>query len=357
MVFGIFKSRREEAAKLAEIEKSRQYRESLKQKHGTGGLPSDYKETEQEAFKKAAEWKAANPEVTHINKFGRKRYVPEELPENLRYPFSTIDKTQDFIKFSIFKYKRNQRSTQSERKNLVAKNDNDLKAKRIGDIILPIPANLVDSNNTSYGSPSEMNFMQAGGLGAANALFSGEGEQAGAEVNKIIQGATGNLVKDYFTTQAINSFGGNLSLNQVMARSSGQIINPNMELLFSGPTLRNFSYQFKFTPRFQKEAETVRKIIKAFKRNMAPKGAGDNFLKTPNMFEIQYVGEADKYLNRIKLCALTNVAMNYTGDGTWATYNDGSPISMTMTLAFTELTPVFNEDYLAYDDNSDGVGY
>ena len=114
--------------RLSEIEKSRRYRESLKQKHGTGGLPSDYKETEQEAFKKAAEWKAANPEVTHINKFGRKRYVPEELPENLRYPFSTIDKTQDFIKFSIFKYKRNQRSTQSERKNLVAKNDNDLKA-------------------------------------------------------------------------------------------------------------------------------------------------------------------------------------------------------------------------------------
>ena len=34
--------------------------------------------------------------------------------------------------------------------------------------------------------------------------------------------------------------------------------------------------------------------------------------------------------------------MNYTGDGTWATYNDGSPISMTMTLAFTELEPVFN---------------
>ena len=92
--------------RLSEIEKSRRYRESLKQKHGTGGLPSDYKETEQEAFKKADEWKAANPEVTHINKFVRKRYVPEELPENLRYPYSTIDDTQDFIKFSIFTYKR-----------------------------------------------------------------------------------------------------------------------------------------------------------------------------------------------------------------------------------------------------------
>ena len=78
-----------------------------------------------------------------------------------------------------------------------------------------------------------------------------------------------------------------------------------MELLFSGPTLRDFSYQFKFTPRFEKEAQTVRTIIKAFKRNMAPKGsAGGTFLKSPNIFEIQYVGKASDYLNRIKFCAL-----------------------------------------------------
>ena len=130
-----------------------------------------------------------------------------------------------------------------------------------------------------------------------------------------------------------------------------------MELLFKGPSLRNFGFQFKFTPRFKKEAETVRTIIKAFKRNMAPKGSGGAFLKTPNIFEIQYEGKARNYLNRIKLCALTNVQMNYTGDGTWATYNDGSPISMNMTLAFRELTPVYNEDYEAYGDESDGVGY
>ena len=340
--------------RLSEIEKSRRYRESLKQKHGTGGLPSDYKETEQEAFKKADEWKAANPEVTHINKFGRKRYVPEELPENLRYPYSTIDKTQDFIKFSVFKYKRNEGGGK-----LVTRSDDDLKSKLLGTIILPIPANLVDSNNTSYGSPSKMNFLQEAGMKFGGEVMRGRMEAAGGTINDLVGSVAGNkdLIRNYFATQAMNSIGGNLSLDQILARSSGQIINPNMELLFSGPTLRNFSYQFKFTPRFQKEAETVRTIIKAFKRNMAPKGAGTNFLKTPNIFEIQYVGDADKYLNKIKLCALTNVAMNYTGDGTWATYNDGSPISMTMTLAFSELTPIFNEDYLAYDDNSDGVGY
>ena len=80
-------------------------------------------------------------------------------------------------------------------------------------------------------------------------------------------------------------------------------------------------------------------------------------LKTPNIFEIRYIGEAEKYLNRMKMCALQNVAINFTGDGTFTTYKDGAPISSMMTLQFQELTPVYNEDYADYNDNSDGVGY
>ena len=58
-----------------------------------------------------------------------------------------------------------------------------------------------------------------------------------------------------------------------------------MELLFNGPSLRNFSFNFKFTPRFQKEAQTVRTIMKAFKRNMAPKGSGAAMIKTPKFLK------------------------------------------------------------------------
>ena len=300
----------------------------------------------QEAAKK--ETKPANPEITRISGGGSSGKSKEKLPPNLRYPYSTIDDTQDFIKFSIFKYKRD---------TLVTRDENNLKSDLLGSILLPIPAQLVDSNAANYG-PSNMNFMQEKGLDAFRGVTSGDGESAGRSVNNMVAQLTGSsLVKDYFATQAINSIGGNISLDQILARGSGQIINPNMELLFSGPTLRDFSYQFKFTPRFQKEAETIRTIIKAFKKNMAPKGGGGTFLKSPNIFEIQYVGKASNYLNRIKLCALKNVTMNYTADGTFTTYSDGSPISMNMTLQFGELTPIYNEDYEAYDNTDDGVGY
>ena len=293
--------------------------------------------------------KETKPAHTEATKQPQTTGKSEKLPPNLRYPFSTIDGTQDFIKFSIFKYKRD---------TLVTRDENNLKSDLLGTILLPIPAQLVDSNAANYG-PGNMNFMQERGLDAFRGLTSGDGESAGRSVNNMVAQLTGSsLVKDYFAKEAINSIGGNISLDQILARGSGQIINPNMELLFSGPTLRDFSYQFKFTPRFEKEAQTVRTIIKAFKRNMAPKGsAGGTFLKSPNIFEIQYVGKASDYLNRIKLCALKNIAMNYTADGNFTTYSDGAPISMNMTLSFTELTPVFNEDYESYDDVSDGVGY
>lgn len=332
--------------------------EERQKKFGTkGGLPSDLKATEQKAFQKAENWQKQKEEAKNkesksplkevVRKPGRQG-KPEKF-NDLRYPYSTIESGQDFIKFSAFKYKRGE--------GIVTRNQDNLKSELLGQILLPIPANLVDSNQAAYGE-GNMNFLQEAGMNFGTSLMSGGLENAGQAVNNMVSRITGNdLIKNYFATQAINSIGGNLNLDQVLARSNGSVINPNMELLFKGPTLRNFGFQFKFTPRFQKEAETVRTIIKAFKRNMAPKGSGGTFLKTPNIFEIQYEGKAKNYLNRIKLCALTNVQMNYTGDGTWATYNDGSPVSMNMTLAFRELTPIYNEDYESYDDNSDGVGY
>ena len=135
-----------------------------------------------------------------------------------------------------------------------------------------------------------MNFMEAGGINAAKNVMGGNMEGTGNEIKNLVNQLKDNpLVKDYFAAQAVSAVGGNVSAADVLARGSGQVLNPNMELLFKGPTIRNFSFTFKFTPRFQKEAQTVRTIIKAFKRNMAPEGSGAAMIKTPKVFEIQYL--------------------------------------------------------------------
>lgn len=165
-----------------------------------------------------------------------------------------------------------------------------------------------------------------------------------------------NLATKYFTAQALNIFGANVSLNQLLARQSGQIFNPNMELLFNSPSLRNFTFSFKMTPRSADESEEIKSIIRFFKRGMAPKANGNGlFLKTPNVFELRYRqgNNEHSFLHRFKQCFLTNISVNYTGDGVYSTYNDGTPVSMVMTLMFKELAPIYDIDY---DDYTTGEG-
>ncbi len=176
--------------------------------------------------------------------------------------------------------------------------------------------------------------------------------------------AAKDIIIKSLASAAVNQFGANTNFNQLLARSTGEILNPNMELLFGGPTLRNFRFQFKFTPRNEKEAEQVRLIIRAFKRNMAPQAQGGQlnsgnwFLKTPNVFKLRYrTGRNDHpFLNKFKQCFLSDVQTTYTADGVYSTYDDGTPVSMTLDLSFKEIQPIYDIDYDARP-GTQAVGY
>ena len=176
-----------------------------------------------------------------------------------------------------------------------------------------------------------------------------------------------DITTKFLTSKAVGALGGNVSVNQLLARQSGEIFNPNMELLFNGPTLRSFRFSFKMTPRSSAEAEQIKLIIRSFKRNMAPKTAasanksgsrGNFFLKSPNIFELRYrSGNQDHpFLHKFKQCFLTDVSVNYTGEGVYATYEDATPVSMILDLSFKELEPVYDVDYDS-EQGQGGVGY
>ena len=241
-------------------------------------------------------------------------------------------------------------------------------------ISLPIPQEVNDSNAITWGDDS-LNIFQLAGLSIASGainLLSGNTkttfQDAIGEVSKLalqgiseVDSRTQEAVVQAITGKAINAVGGNLNINSVIGRSTGLALNNNLELLFNGVTLRTFPFNVTFTPRSQKESQIVLEIIRSLKSAMAAKknatqGQGGIFLRAPDVFTLRYLhnGKDHPFLNRIKDCALTGLSVNYTGAGTYASYFDGSPVAINMSMTFKELNPVYHEDY---SNAIGGVGY
>lgn len=231
-------------------------------------------------------------------------------------------------------------------------------------VSLPMQPGLSESNSVSWGS-DRLNPIQGALAGMAagaitdlsnidlqNALqnFVSRGINLGEALGR--DADLMNYVKNYFAGQAVGA--------NVISRAGGIVINPNLELLFTGPNLRSFNYNYTLTPRDQKESEEIRKIIYFFKRSMSTiKKEPYLFLKTPNVFQLKYVygktNQQHPFLNKIKKCALTSFNVSYTPDGSYMTYDDGSMTSYNIQLKFDELEPIFNVDYT--EDSPTNMGY
>ena len=108
------------------------------------------------------------------------------------------------------------------------------------------------------------------------------------------------------------------------------------------------------SPRDEREAREVKKIIRFFKQGMAAKtvtsqaGERSLYLGSPNVFRLQYRtagGEIIEGVNRIKPCAVVGTSVNYTPDGQWSAYDEGQPVSCTLSVNMSELEPVYASDY------------
>ena len=260
--------------------------------------------------------------------------------ENLRYPLSPG--RGDFIMFTAREYVGGG----------VEFGENALKTNRTGDIVanivLPIQSSITDSNGVDW-KEDRLDPLRAGAADIASSAVEGEGnefERKIGEVSKFLKKNKESIGNAVGTKLIESALGVNL-----LARFSGKVINPNLELLFGGPTLRNFTFTFFMVAREPREAEEIKGIIKAFKKSMAAKSGGGAFLEAPNIFEIKYMdgdtGQLHNSLNKIKTSALQNMNVDYTPAGTYSTFADANK-TMTayrMTLQFGELDPIYDTDY------------
>lgn len=298
----------------------------------------------------------------------------------LRYPYEAITDKTDYLQITIKQY--NPAGTGLVRSGLSGAtatnvgNPSTLYNQTLaqdGVILLPMPSNIQDSNSVSY-SDDSLDAITAKIASASGTLMNTEykGDISQFIVDTGTNALTGlkgvfadqpglkKVILDGLAAQAAGVFGGNVTLNQILARTGGQILNPNMELLFNGVTLRTFRFSFKMTPRDSKESEQVRLIIRSLKKNMSAKPDG-TFIKSPNVFDLVYRqgNNNHKFLHKFKPAALTDMSVNYTGENVYATYHDGTPISMVMDLTFKELVPIYENDYgkPGQPDPDDGVGF
>lgn len=304
----------------------------------------------------------------------------------LRYPASpNITDDTDYVLFEFYRYKPPYRSRKSSGTpigdltdqdavisnfgGVIDYNDQDQyadaqKAAGYSNIILYMPEDISTGFRAQWGGKNLTNFA-AGVLRAA-----------GADGFDKITGATSTLVDGakrlpYMLGAKVirefvqNTSGDSLSNDDIFGAISGAILNPNTELLFSGVDMRNFQLNFKLVPRDAKEAAMCNAIVGHFKKASLPdrvpekifgNSNGDvkkNFIGAPKLVRVSFMSGSDEHpqLPKFKMCALTQVDVNYTPDGVYATYVGGQPVAMNLTLNFQETKICFADEV-----NANGMG-
>ena len=258
---------------------------------------------------------------------------------------------QDYIKITALEYKPKRRTGA----NLSGWSGRNVNRLGKGSVILPIPGGISDANSVGWGSDTMTPVESA----MANLAISGieQGFEAmGTTAKEQIGSIQGNKkeVKDAISKGIAGMASGTGA--QLLTRTTGKVMNPNMELLFKDPSLRPFSFTWKLAARSEEEARVIIRIINFFKSRMAPQTTGANlFLKSPMTWRLNYMhkGNPHKYLNKFKECAMTSLTTQYTPDGNYATFETGHMTAYTITMGLTELEPVFSKDYR----NRNEIGY
>lgn len=260
------------------------------------------------------------------------------------------------------------------------------KTDPLANISLYMPDSLQANHNASY---SEVSFTDAVGLAGlyANAYSDIKGKSLSDIANQFPQTGLGKTIIADIVGKIGGKIGGNTSdLTSIAKNALGVYTNPQIQLIYKGINLREFSLNFIFTPKSPQEAQTTKNIIDTFTFYSVPglgsasiDGQAGQYLTPPQLFTIKFVflgqngiggsisnifssalsnlglgslitsdptntitnGQNAKVMT-IQECVLENVSVDYAPNG-WASFNDGYPVQTTLSLQFKE-TQIFTKD-------------
>ena len=299
-----------------------------------------------------------------------------------RYPNDLqINDNTDYIRFQFYEYQPPFRrggegasgyyQTESREGNIGKKHKQE--------ILLYMPQDVSTSMSTSWGG-KEISNAAAGFL----STYANTTAADGAAIDNIAAGK--NMLAAIPTTigaglvnLGLNATGAqsNLGMNDILGGTAGVILNPNTELLFGGPAIRNIGFKFKMAARSEREAKNMLTICRRFQYHASATFGGDspiisglvkglsnfgnatkekkdktkisnkeiksfadsnNFISVPDLCLFKYMtgNNVNTYLNQYKACAITNVDVNFTPDGSYSTLIDGYPSAVELSISLVE---------------------
>ena len=233
------------------------------------------------------------------------------------------------------------------------------KAENYPSVLLYMPDDVGDAFSASWEGKAFGN-VAAGiiAAGGAKGGIDGLGKIAGA-LRGAVNRLSPNTVSAAITNLAKSITGDTITTGDVFSSTQGVVRNPNVEVLFQQMSLRTFDLTFKMSPYNKVDELHIKQLISAFKRAMLPSYSTGSvfgsenrdiqaaFVKVPKLVQVAYMrgSQQNPHLPKYKLCALTDVNINYTPDNNYATFNQaGGPVSYELKLNFMETKLVFSEE-------------
>ena len=226
-------------------------------------------------------------------------------------------------------------------------------------IALYMPDTLNFTNNQQY-STAEFGNSPLALLSAAAAGYSYLKDFQGDKLKETIKNIT-----PFIASRALQNFGGNAG-TAVFASATGTVINPQLELIYTSPSFREFRFDFMLYPRSSKEALEIHKILNRLRFHQAPEilqegaagGLGAFFLVPPSEFDIKfyYNGRINPNIPPISTCVLTSIDTDYAPNG-WSAYEvpgnagrpvlgkTGTPVGIKLSLVFQETEILTKQTY------------
>jgi len=331
-----------------------------------GGPGGDWKRISKNTYE------TANPEVASYTALAAPNL--SSTTGSIRYPKdAAMSKESDYVLFEFYKYQPpfqgiNRGDVTSKSSGISAYNasvtDEQFYEKTTLDsVILYMPEDISTGYKANWSGKAFSNLgrdiLSLAGSGDIGQALSNAGEFVDTSLNQLLPNAGEKTIEAVIGKIT----GEQVSPNDIFGSTRGVILNPNVELLFSGIDLRNFALNYRLVPRNDREASDIRKIINVFRKAMLPsfaqqgditfssaEAAQDNFIRVPNVCRVSFMKGSglNKYVPQYKMCAITQVDINYTPDGTYATYGDGSMVAIELSLAFQETKLIFAEEVENY---------